>query len=158
MFQPKDLLFTVVKEKIKQFLSKYSGIESGIHYKEYKETYDRYKEIVSDFSFQHKLLELSHLEMVITQVQCMQNIDPHYTLAKTNSKTTFVYTRMPYPRIKSDVNVLTAAIGNIDQFGDNTKKISDNPEAFQAAKTCLLCRMEEEFIYPIYKARFNQDV
>lgn len=136
-------------------MSKYAGIESGIYYKEYQESFDRYKELVSDYSFQQKLQELSHLEMIIAQVHCMQNIDARYTTAQTTPKTMSVYARMPYPRLRADVHVMTTSIGTISDFGDNHRKIAEHPLAIAESHNRLLSRMRKEFVYPIYKARFQ---
>ena len=147
MFQPKDLLFAGVKPKIKQFLTKYAGIEDGVCHKQYQEAYERYTEITSDPDFQEKILELTYLETMIAQVHCMQNIDPRYTIAETSIKNTFVYARMPYPRPTVGIHVISSSIGTINEFGEYPKKNSYKPAAIAEYYTTLLPKMKPEFLY-----------
>jgi hypothetical protein len=158
MFLPKDLLFSGVKAKVKQFLAKYTGIDAGLYHKQYQEAYDRYTEITSDASFKAKILELTYLEMIIAQVHCMHHMDPRYTIAQTTPKKTFVYARVPYPRHEKSVHMISRCIGTIDEFGDNHRKISDNFAASVESHMRLLSEMKSEFIYPLYKEKFKEDV
>lgn len=158
MFQPRDLLFSGVKVKIKQFLAKYAGLDAGVYYRQYQEAYDRYTEITSDPSFQDKILELTYLEMIIAQVHCMHNVEPRFATAQTTPKTTFVYARMPYPRHNKGIHVMTSSIGTIDEYGNDPKKISDNFAANAEAHMRLLTRMKSEFVYPLYEAKFKKNV
>lgn len=158
MFLPKDLLFSGVKVKIKQFLAKYTPIEAGVYHKQYQEAYDRYTELALDPSFQEKILELTYLEMIIAQVHCMHNIEPRFATAKTTPKTTFVYARMPFPRHNKGIHIMSSCIGTIDEYGNDPKKISDDLAAIAESESRLLTRMKSEFVYPVYKAKFKTDV
>lgn len=155
MFQPKDLLFTEVKLKIKLFLSKYGKKKPGIKDAEFNEVIVKYNNLVHDFAFQEKLQELAHLEKVIAQIHCMQEIDPRFVVADTSANNRLIYSRMPYPRVTTGVSIMTVSLGKLDEYGTNVKKMANDPVVVRTAKAKLLARMEDEYLYPSYKAKFS---
>lgn len=153
MFTRKDLLFTEVKQNIKLFLSKFGNKVSGIHDKEYKEALDRYKELTNDHSFQDKLLELSLLEAVIIQTNCMQNVNPVVYSNKT-TKNPSLYVRDNYPRLRGSVHLLTKSMGPRMKFPVSLRKLQEDPEFMTEAKVKLRQAMEDHFIYDAYRVRY----
>ena len=159
MFQPSELLFTQVKQRIQSFLHKYGLKNNRIRSKEFDEALDRYTELVNDYSFQHKLLELQHLETVIAQVYCMNNIDPRFVVVPAVNNGKLVSARNPYPRIRKKVGMLSVSLGPADQYNTtNVKKLATDAEAVRTAKSMLLDKMNDEFMYDIYKLRFKDNV
>jgi hypothetical protein len=153
MFIKSDLLFTELKQKIKLFLGKYGHKPRGVHDAEYNEVLARYKEITNDYSFQDKLQELSLLEAVLIQANCMQNLAPVVSTNKT-AKHPSLYVRNNYPTIKGKTHILTKSLGPRMRYPQSIRSLQENPEFMTKAKSHLREAMEENFIYKAYKIRY----
>lgn len=153
MFTKSDLLFTGIKSGIKLFLSKFGTKASGVHDKEYREAVNRYKELVNDISFQDKIQELSLLEALIIQTQCMQNIRP-IVYTNITAPMPSVYARVNYPSIRRKSPILVRSLGPRRMFNGSIRQIAKDPAILDMAKIKLRQAMEENFIYKAYKLRY----
>lgn len=138
-------------------MSKYGHKAPGTNDKEYQEALNRYMELTNDYSFQEKLHELSMLETILVQANCIDNIDPVAVLAKTSKSTVSIYVRTPYldPFTTQVQNVVTRSVGTTAVWKlTSVKKALDNPDLRVKAISVLKETMQNKFLYPVYKSKF----